>query len=78
MNHWGGILLIYLVKFNNNTKEVFMKNSIKTCIDAIDQYHNILTNGTFTNIVGILGSLVGGKIWCGMYVILYIISKYLK
>ena len=47
-------------------------------MDAIDKYSNILTNGTFTKNIGILGSPSEGKIWCGMYVILYIISKGLK
>ena len=38
----------------------------------------MLTNGTFTKNVGILESPGGGKTWCGMYVIIYIISKGLK
>ena len=57
-------------------KKSFMKKiEIKTFIDAIDKYRNMLTNVTFTKNFGILGSPGGGNNWCVMYVIIYIISK---
>ena len=52
--------------------------AIKTCIYTIDEYLNVLVNGTFQNNVGIQGIPGGVKALCGMYAILYIISKYLK
>ena len=38
----------------------------------------MFTNGTFTKNFGTLGSPGGEKTSCGMYVIIYIISKVLK
>ena len=78
-NHWDGILLINSVKVYRKQRKIFAKLfAIKTCIYAIDEYLIVLVNGTFENNVGIQGIPGGVKKLCGMYAILYIISKYLK
>ena len=76
MNRWNGIILIHLVRVICDLKKFFMIFfAIKTFINVIDKYHNTFNNGTFTRNVVILGCPGGVKTWCGMYVILYIISK---
>ena len=78
-NHWDGILLINSVKVYRKQRKIFAKLfAIKTCIYAIDEYLIVLVNGTFENNVGIQGIPGGVKKLCGMYAILYIISKGLK
>ena len=54
------------------------KLAITTCIDAIDQYRDLLSSGTYTKNVGIRGFPGGGKTWCMQYCQLYAISKGLK
>ena len=54
------------------------KLAIKTCVDAVDTFANIMSNQTYTKNVGIRGIPVGGKTFCGMFCLIYTIAKGLK
>ena len=52
--------------------------AIKTCIDTINEYCNIMTSTSYTKNIGIRGIPGSGKTFCNLYCMLYIISLGLK
>ena len=69
--------VISFKKSVNQSEDSFMeqKLAIETCTNAIDNYRNVISQGTYTKNVGIRGIPGGGKTWCMMYISLYAISK---
>ena len=51
---------------------------IQMIVEAIDTYINVINQSKYTKILGIRGYPDGGKTWCMMYCILYVMSKGLK
>ena len=66
-----------LNKNPNQSEESFLeqKLAIKTCVDAIDSYRDLSSQGVYIKNVGIRGFPGSGKSWSMMYCMLYAISK---
>ena len=51
------------------------KLAIKTCVEAINSYRDLSSQGVYIKNVGIRGFPGSGKSWSMMYCMLYAISK---
>ena len=52
--------------------------AIKKCVETINEYCDVMRSKSFTKNIGIRGMPGGGKTYCGMYCLLYVISLGLK
>ena len=66
-----------LTKNPNQSEDSFLeqKLAIKTCVEAINSYRDLSSQGVYIKNVGIRGFPGSGKSWSMMYCMLYAISK---